>query len=614
MRSLRLLALCGIPLPLARSGCGCCGGCSTPLFKADIRADTNRDGRVDLEGLSDTIDKTQWNETHGAVFLPNIGDTGRRCLTQFLNGKKLSDERLDDCHDASDDTQRSPQYLAPLKTVPNPDLFGSAKGTVTVPDETQRKFVRIFQKKGKDWEYIDNNHTFYQPELQAGLDLGIDARNTRRPESQDIRSPECWDGRVTVRFTIEAEGTESSDTVMLRVAPVLTHHHLQKVEEVVTAQKIPTPFLDNFAYQLDSITKAAGLDKELVILDTVYRKQKRFDQWVQDFVEPGYASMPGPNGTVSIRIMIRCPGDVREGGREIFGFFRKSGVGAVQHLGKWISNIDAGGNIEAIPPYTFQGKTWPAGRLVVGKHGNESHHILSYLEAQESQAPPLRLDTSWLAVGHVDEFLQFIPANNTRGWIAVISDPLLAIKLLQKVEKAGDGSHPAISRNKSSTLWPKGCKMPECTQPVHSITVSQLLRNERLMELNDMCARQINDSMKILRKEVGLTDEDIIRIPSLFIEHGISEFIDPGSEVTVSAFFPATINNLVLTGYNTSIAPKPWGPLVGEKDIFAETITKKYAKVGMNIKFIDDWDSHHRLIGGVHCATNSIRDMSAKWW
>ncbi|KAF5592389.1 arginine deiminase type-3 [Fusarium pseudocircinatum] len=235
MRSLHFLALalCGIPLALAQGCCGGCGDCCRgPRFRPDIRADTNRDGQVDLQGFSDKSDKTEWNETYGAIFLPNIGDTVKRCL---FKPESISDERLDDCRDASDNTLRSPEYLTTLKTVPEPDLFGNAIGTVTVADAVQRKFVRIFQKKGEDWVYIDNDHTFDLPELQAGLDLGIDARDTRYPES--------WDGSVTVCFTIEVRGTETSDLpieasdeVMLRIPPELTHHHLHTVEQDLTQE------------------------------------------------------------------------------------------------------------------------------------------------------------------------------------------------------------------------------------------------------------------------------------------------------------------------------------------------------------------------------------------
>ncbi|SCV39273.1 uncharacterized protein FFB14_07142 [Fusarium fujikuroi] len=158
---------------------------------------------------------------------------------------------------------------------------------------------------------------------------------------------------------------------MLRVAPVLTHHHLQNVEQVLASKKDMNPYLVSFTNALASITKAAGLMKEL-------RQFKApDDRWVQDFVTQA--------------CLVRME--------------HQAGVGVVQHLGINMLDIDAGGNIEAVPLYTFDGKTWQAGRLIHGDNGIQSHHILSYLEAQETQKP-LLLDTFWLAVGHVDdEFL-----------------------------------------------------------------------------------------------------------------------------------------------------------------------------------------------------------------
>ncbi|KAH7213336.1 uncharacterized protein BKA55DRAFT_528673 [Fusarium redolens] len=547
MRYYHLLALCGLSLASAAN--------TNPQIKADIRADSNRDGRVDLQGSSDVISKTQWTERSGAIFLPNIGDTDRRCSKKAL----------------------TPQYLAPLKTVPITIVSKNAKGSVTVPDVTQRKF-----------------------ELKTGLELGIDARNTRRPK--------VWDGRVTVHFNVQDGDVKSADTVMLRVAPVLTHHHLQKVEQVLAVQgnKTDSPYLVDFTNTLNSIAKAAGLKKDLYLFNA------SDDIWAQDFVEPGYASMPGPKGTVSIRIMIRCPQDERVAGRQLFEYYRKAGVGAVQHLGGKRDEINSGGNIEAIPPYTFKGKSWPAGRVILGNHGKQRHHILPYLEAQESQNP-LLLDTAWLSIGHVDEFLQFLPAKNKRGWVAVIDDPLAAIMLLQETRKAGHGSLPAISRKNDTSSGPGDCGGFGCGPiTVNSPTIAQLLADKKLMRLNEKCAQRIEGNIKIIKKEVGLTDQDIVRIPALFKNSDFSDGDD--SRLQVAAFFPGVVNNLVLTGYNTCVAPNPWGPVVKGKDILAETISKKYAKIGMKVKFIDDWNTHHNFGGEVHCGSNSIRDMAAKWW
>ncbi|GKU16439.1 unnamed protein product, partial [Fusarium langsethiae] len=571
-----------------------------PQIKADIRADTNRDGRIDLKGTSDVIGKTKWSSTSGALFLPNIGDTDRRCSKKALSGPALSNAKLDGCNDASDNIQRAPRYLAPLKTVPIPSASQNTKGTVTIPNATQRKFTRIFRKQGKKWIFVDEKHTFSQQELQAGLELGIDARDTRRPN--------LWDGRVTVQFDVRNGNDKSSDKVMLRVAPVLTHHHLQKVDQVLAVQgnKTDGPYLVDFINTLSSVVKTAGITKDLHLFNA------SDDIWAQDFVEPGYASMPGPKGTVSIRIMIRCPQDERVAGRQLFEYYRQAGVGAVQHLGGKRDEINSGGNIEAIPPYTYKGKTWPAGRVILGNHGKQKHHILPYLEAQESQYP-LLLDTAWLAIGHVDEFLQFLPAKNKRGWVAVIDDPRAAIKLLQDTRKAGHGSLPAISRKNDTSSGPGGnCGFMCGPIPVNSPTVAQVLADKKLMKLNEQCAQRIEANIKTLVKEVGLTDDDIIRIPALFKP---SDF--PGADskrLQVGAFFPGAVNNLVLTGYNTCVAPNPWGPVVKGKDIIGETIRAKYAKIGQMIKFIDDWNTHHNFGGEVHCGTNSIRDMSARWW
>ncbi|KAM0226684.1 hypothetical protein ACHAPO_012155 [Fusarium lateritium] len=588
-----LLAFCGRPVTLAAY--------QNPSVKADIRADTNRDGKVDVKGTSDVIGKTKWTEASGAIFLPNIGDTDRRCSKKALSGPALSNEELDDCNDASDNIQRSPQFLAPLKTVPVPSASKNIKGTVSIPDAKQRCFCRIFRKEGNKWVFLDDKYVFTQEELKSGLNLGIDGRDTRRPGG--------WDGRVTVRFELNDGEVKSSDEVILRVAPVLIHHHLQNVQQVLAVQgnKTDSPYLVGFTESLSSVVKAAGVKKDIYLFNA------SDDIWAQDFMEPGYANMPGPKGTVSIRIMIRSPQDERVAGRQLFEYYRKAGVGAVQHLGGARDEINSGGNIETIPPYTFKGKSWPSGRVILGNHGKQKHHILPYLLAQESQHPVL-LDTAWLAIGHVDEFVQFLPAKNKRGWVAVIDDPRAGIKLLEGQRKAGHGDIPAISRkNDTSNGSGDNCDGWACGPiPVNSPSISGLLNDKKLMKLNEQCARRIDGNIEILKREVGLTDKDIIRIPSLF-EGSKFPGVDD-SRLQVGAFFPGVVNNLVLTGYNICVAPNPWGPIVKGKDVIAEAIKAKYSKIGVDLKFIDDWNTHHNYGGEVHCGSNSIRDMSARWW
>ncbi|KAG8405108.1 hypothetical protein J3459_011398 [Metarhizium acridum] len=83
------------------------------------------------------------------------------------------------------------------------------------------------------------------------------------------------------------------------------------------------------------------------------------------------------------------------------------------------------GNLETIPPCSCGGKNYPAGRAVMGRHNSKTPTMLSFLKAQEAQHPIDDLDHDRLSVGHADEYMQFLPANNSRGWIMTVDDPTL---------------------------------------------------------------------------------------------------------------------------------------------------------------------------------------------
>lgn len=97
---------------------------SSHSLKAAILADTNRDGKVDVLGDSDIAGKETWTEQRGALFLANIGDTNGRCSYNITDD--TPDMDLDNCHDAFDNVQRNPKFLAPLRTVPDPKLTDAA--------------------------------------------------------------------------------------------------------------------------------------------------------------------------------------------------------------------------------------------------------------------------------------------------------------------------------------------------------------------------------------------------------------------------------------------------------------------------------------------------------
>ena len=588
----------------------------TATAAARILADTNRDGQVndaDLEG------KEAWTSGHGALFLANIGDTDQRCSK--LIRPNITDETIDDCNDASDNILRNAEYLAPLRTNPIANLEEGARGFINITDEVAAKNVRIFVKQDDEWDYVSACSVFTVDQLSAGLELGIDAR--------DVRRPGVWDGRATVSFTIITGESSSTDSVALRVAPVLTHHHAQLAERVFTtidvrhAQK-------QFNIELRQEAEKAGISEPVHVLP--YN-----DIWTQDFFETAYSSIPGPEGPIVLRIMIRSFQDHRPAGAQVFTELRAANVGGVQQLSPG-NTVDSTGNLETIPPYTYRGRSYPAGRIIMGTWDGPLPYVFEFLQAQETQEP-IELDTSWLAVGHVDEFVQFLPAPNTeRGWVMMVDDPLAGLDILRKVSEGGHGDQEAFSRPKLPTDNPDWCLPPNDTLNEH-------LSKPNFTELNEYAAAKIQSNIDILKQKTGITDEEIFRVPATFYEPDFREcyFTEPSVKAAnavdlpqivqaanpnnkllhprqlppgpmVIAYYPGIVNGVVLSD-SYYLAPKPWAPIVDGKDVFEEAITKVYAAAAnYTVSFMDDWYSHHVGGGEIHCGSNVWRNADAPWW
>ena len=373
----------------------------------------------------------------------------------------------------------------------------------------------------------------------------------------------------------------------------LTQHHLQRVEQALVVDgNRDDPNQRKFAREFAKEVRRAGITKP------TYTFKDGSDVWAQDFIEPGYVSMPGPGSKPRVlRMMIRSAQMDRDAGKQVFEM-RGPGVGAVQiNKGLYDGQINSTGNLETIPPYTHNGKSYPAGRIITGRHGSRLPAHTAFLKAQQAQ-DPLVLDTGWLGVGHVDEFVQFLPADTPRGWKIGIADPDGGLALLRKAQRDGHGHTKVFSIPRS---YAEG-RIP---------TIDQALSDRQLLKDNAFAARKIKENLALLKRETGVTDAEIVKIPAMY-GSGFGGF--PGAQDRpVIAYHPGAVNGVVLTP-TTYLAPKQWGPVVGGKDILAEAVTKAYAKVGMRVRYLDDWRTHHVSAGEVHCGTNTIRATDTAWW
>ncbi|KAJ6445088.1 Calcium permeable stress-gated cation channel 1 [Purpureocillium lavendulum] len=612
----------------------------SPLIFGD---NNNHDGLADHHGARD-----EWHNRSNTelIFLPNIGDTNRRC-SSMVTVTMPSDKDLDGCNDASDNELRDPRYLRLFRVAPTPPkLRDNATGSIVVTDKLAAEKVRIFHKVGDTWMFVTPNYTFSGTEAKEGISLGIDARDVRRPGG--------WDGRATIRFAVTDGNHVFKAAATARLAPVLTHHHGQRVEQVFTTSGKTGSHQKKFVRDVKDAAAAAGVEQPVFELDTD-------DIWTQDFFEPGYASMPGPDGPIVIRVMIRSAQD-RPAGRLMYSHIRRNGVGAVKHYAYLNDTqlvddappytIDSTGNLETIPPYTHNGNSFPAGRVVLGSHGGQKPHMFEFIEAQEVQSP-IEIDNSWLLVGHTDEFMQFLPATTQRGWVMMVADPIAGLEILQNAQRDGHGGVAALSRPRLEIdrylCFPNN-------------TIDEVLGFENFANVQEFSADNIATSIQVIKRETGLTDDEIWRVPSLFwtdkwrcnmgLETNRTAAQGPGTldqmgdtghatargvsldileaagqgtslklraakngpdHMQVVALYPSAINGVVLNN-STYLAPNPWGPVIDGEDVLLKNITAAYAKAWYNVTYIDTWFSHHVLFGDAHCGSNTIREATGKWW
>jgi protein-arginine deiminase len=184
----------------------------------------------------------------------------------------------------------------------------------------------------------------------------------------------------------------------------------------------------------------------------------------------------------------------------------------------------------------------------MGRHGPYEPQIIPYLRAQEVQDPIL-LDAAWLWVGHVDEFVQFLPVESQRGWDVVVAGPEAGLRILQDAQKAGHGHVPMYSRkthiptddvtaeNRIKTTY-------EClSMLVPEKTIGEYLADTTVVKTDIEASKRIVGNIAILKSQTGITDDEIYRLPMLYNNLSRDElsFIGaPDEKLAVVAAYPGT--------------------------------------------------------------------------
>ena len=554
---------------------------------ADLRADTNRDGTISFDGKADDDGEDVWDGKHGAVFLANIDDDEAAC------NPNLDDTQVAKCNDAADDEINGPDDaldLARIKTKPWSAAPSGATATITWNAEAH---VRLFKVKGSSFTLVESGMELDASEIKSGIELAIEGKDI-------VRDADEWDGFVDITLAVDAEGKSKSDKIRMRVAPLLTYHHLLPTEQTwVSAMNNQ----GNQAMRADLATAltAAGLP--------AVRAVNTQDSWNQDYFETGFMSMPATGGKQHvIRVNIRsaniynqsASNPLRTAGRIVWQLRGKDTAGIQEYkpqasrtqAERSYDSLNSFGNLETVPPYTFNGQSYPMGRVIRGSSAQAfpDKDFTRMMEAQKVQ-PPIYVDTSWLAVSHIDETVSFVKANNARGWVMLANDATMAKTMLQARANAGQGS----TQLHVGKFWTNGSAQ---------VSINQVLSDTDVMSASAEAAVEVAAQIAIIKAETGLTDAEIVKIP----------FLHQTTDGYSVAYQPGMVNGIYISNGHF-VSPDPHGPVIGGQDIFKQAMTAALAPHNITVHYAEDWDTYHRQLGEVHCGTNSTRQIpQAKWW
>ncbi len=373
--------------------------------------------------------------------------------------------------------------------------------------------------------------------------------------------------------------TVETATATLHAAPLVMNNHLQPAERVWIVTE------DGNESMVQAFQQVLGTR-----LTTIDGSSVNHDVWAQDEFE--FATMLSDDG----RRMDVTIDSIRNRGLQEYSdtWYQPDSYAQTWGDPTKRTTYDSFGNLEASPPVTVGGVSYPFGKIYYGRTGMTgiTTTLTSFLDSQKVQAP-FALPTSWLCVGHVDEFSTFVPAPGTpKGFKLVIADTRAAYTLLE-------GLSPTASLSRY--------------QADHGYAdVGEILGDMNLKALNDdLQADYLDPITETFKTQLGLTDDDIIKLPSLF------ETVNQCGG-RVAALIPGMANLIITSveGETHLFTADPFFRASGADQASDPIINsfKSLMPAGLTLHFVDDWDVYHMGLGEVHCGTNTRRTPSSTWW
>jgi hypothetical protein len=429
------------------------------------------------------------------------------------------------------------------------------------------------------------------------LVLGKDGDSWTLPESDEPLTLRVEFGTTATHsrlrlVELNGAGEEVDATrVELYSSPVLLQHHLRPVEQVWLMD------VDDGDYYENQQMVGAYRDALGEVVTFVDDERHGFDVWVQDEMQLG--ALTAPDGQRNSYVL----DSIRDGGLDRLPKSLEGDDMPRQTHGNWrdASTYDSFGNLEVSPPVTVDGIFYPYGRIYYGDRGpfGPTDRVKAFLDKQRVQAP-IQLDTSWLCVGHVDEYVSFLPDPTApKGFRVALADTTEAMAFFE-------GLDPGLELPRYGGAGIDiGHDRPD---------VASIIDDAALWALNEDVQRDHLDPIRAqLKRDLGLEEGDFINFPTLFE-------VAPFCDGAVVAMTPGMVNLVVteVEGTTHVFMADPFvrnsGSVDTQDDDPLISLIRDRLPAGLVPHFVDNWFVYHMGMGEVHCGTNTLRTPTGAWW
>jgi protein-arginine deiminase len=368
------------------------------------------------------------------------------------------------------------------------------------------------------------------------------------------------------------------------------------------------------------------------------------DPWIQDFGEFAALKVSGTDEPFYTVV-----DTFRNNNRRMYDpaiFKNAFNISLVYAGDNTLNSAQFGGNIEATP----EGILYMGDSVDDGHYDHTSGRASSIFETLAALGNPdaMKISSDWLAVGHIDEYLTYMPSAYGCGSVLFYGNPLQALKILIEEASANDfavfanefenlpindsfdsldvkltkeslndalahfsrsGGQGGISLNiadyglgRAESAW---VQMIE-TRRLDSATFQQLRSDVAQMSrlyiwLNLRAQMNIEASVAALQQ--GTSCDQVESLPQTFLPN-FNVWSDSVYYLKDTAHLPGMTNALVLRDY--AIIPDPG--VSSLREIVRQTVGAHLG--GMNkVSFLEDGFYHHNW-GEIHCGTNVIREFN----